>query len=125
MPLTAVGMWPRRPIGRIRQGTPTRGLGLGCGSSGPSTTAADAYTADWGVCSDFAHIAISVPGTFDPCRSVPSALWWPAAAPLAWAPRRGESGGECVESGGEPFVAVVEPDVFAEGDQGGEAVGGQ
>ncbi len=26
---------------------------------------------------------------------------------------------------GEPLVAVVEPDVFAQGDQGGEAVGGQ
>jgi hypothetical protein len=30
-----------------------------------------------------------------------------------------------VETGGEPLVAVVDPDVFAEGDQGGEAVGGQ
>jgi hypothetical protein len=30
-----------------------------------------------------------------------------------------------LQSGGEPLVAVVEPDVFAEGDQGGEAVGGQ
>jgi hypothetical protein len=30
-----------------------------------------------------------------------------------------------LEAGGEPFVAVVEPDVFAEGDQGGEAVGRQ
>jgi hypothetical protein len=32
---------------------------------------------------------------------------------------------EHVEAGGEPLVAVVEPDVLAEGDQGGEAVGGQ
>ena len=30
-----------------------------------------------------------------------------------------------LEAGGEPFVAVVDPDVFAQGDQGGEAVGGQ
>ena len=30
-----------------------------------------------------------------------------------------------VQAGGEPLVAVVEPDVFAQGDQGGEAVGGQ
>jgi hypothetical protein len=30
-----------------------------------------------------------------------------------------------VEAGGEPLVAVVEPDMLAEGDQGGEAVGGQ
>ena len=32
---------------------------------------------------------------------------------------------EGVEAGGEPFVAVVVPDVLAEGDQGGEAVGRQ
>src|SRR6266508_3450911 len=30
-----------------------------------------------------------------------------------------------VEAGGEPLVAVVEPDVLAEGDQGWEAFGGQ
>jgi hypothetical protein len=30
-----------------------------------------------------------------------------------------------LEAGGEPLVAVVDPDVFAQGDQGGEAVGGQ
>jgi hypothetical protein len=30
-----------------------------------------------------------------------------------------------LETGGEPLVAVVDPDVLAEGDQGGEAVGGQ
>ena len=30
-----------------------------------------------------------------------------------------------LEAGGEPLVAVVDPDVLAEGDQGGEAVGGQ
>ena len=29
-----------------------------------------------------------------------------------------------VEAGGEPLVAVVDPDVVAQGDQGGEAVGG-
>jgi hypothetical protein len=31
---------------------------------------------------------------------------------------------EHVQAGGEPLVAVVDPDVFAEGDQGGEAVDG-
>jgi hypothetical protein len=30
-----------------------------------------------------------------------------------------------LEAGGEPLVAVVDPDMFAQGDQGGEAVGGQ
>jgi hypothetical protein len=30
-----------------------------------------------------------------------------------------------LEAGAEPLVAVVDPDVFAQGDQGGEAVGGQ
>ena len=30
-----------------------------------------------------------------------------------------------LEAGGEPLVAVVDPDVLAEGDQGGKAVGGQ
>src|SRR4029450_5458393 len=30
-----------------------------------------------------------------------------------------------VEAGGEPLVAVVDPDVLAQGDQGWEAVGGQ
>jgi hypothetical protein len=30
-----------------------------------------------------------------------------------------------LEAGGEPLVAVVDPDVFAQGDQGGEAVWGQ
>jgi hypothetical protein len=30
-----------------------------------------------------------------------------------------------LEAGGKPLVAVVDPDVLAEGDQGGEAVGGQ
>ena len=30
-----------------------------------------------------------------------------------------------LEAGGEPLVAVVDPDVLAEGDQGREAVGGQ
>jgi hypothetical protein len=32
---------------------------------------------------------------------------------------------EGVDAGGESFVAVVAPDVFAEGDQGGEAVMGK
>jgi hypothetical protein len=32
---------------------------------------------------------------------------------------------EGVEAGGESLVAVVGPDVFAEGSQGGEAVGWQ
>jgi hypothetical protein len=31
---------------------------------------------------------------------------------------------EDVQAGGEPLVTVLEPDVLAEGDQGGEAVGG-
>jgi hypothetical protein len=30
-----------------------------------------------------------------------------------------------LEAGGKPLVAVVDPDVLAQGDQGGEAVGGQ
>jgi transglutaminase-like putative cysteine protease len=34
-------------------------LTFGYGSSGPSTTAADAYAAGCGVCRDFAHVAIS------------------------------------------------------------------
>jgi transglutaminase-like putative cysteine protease len=34
-------------------------LRFGYGSSGPSTTAADAYAAGCGVCRDFAHVAIS------------------------------------------------------------------
>jgi hypothetical protein len=51
-------------------------------------------------------------------------VWWlPAAAASGWASRGVESGDEGVEAGGEPFVAVVEPDVFAEGNEGGEAVG--
>jgi hypothetical protein len=35
-----------------------------------------------------------------------------------------ESGDEEVEAGAEALVAVVDPDVFAQGDQGREAVGG-
>ena len=54
-----------------------------------------------------------------------SALRLLAAAAPAGASSRVESGDEGVEAGCEPFVAVVEPDVFAEGDQGGEAVGRQ
>jgi hypothetical protein len=34
-------------------------------------------------------------------------------------------GDEDVEAGGEPLVAVVDPDVFPQGDQSGEAVGGE
>jgi hypothetical protein len=30
-----------------------------------------------------------------------------------------------VEAGGEPLVAVVDPDVLTQGDQGGEPIGGQ
>jgi hypothetical protein len=53
-------------------------------------------------------------------------LRWPIAAPArARAVRRFESADKGVKARGEPLVAVVEPDVFAEGDQGGEAVGGQ
>jgi len=36
-----------------------------------------------------------------------------------------ESVDEGVEAGGEPFVAVVDPDVCSEGDEGREAVGRQ
>ena len=52
-----------------------------------------------------------------------SAWWLPAVARSGRASRGVEAGDEGVEAGGEPFVAVVEPDVFAEGNQGGEAVG--
>jgi hypothetical protein len=47
------------------------------------------------------------------------------AAALSAAALRLESVDEGVEAGGEPFVAVVDPDVFSEGDQGREAVGRQ
>jgi hypothetical protein len=43
----------------------------------------------------------------------------------ARAPCPFESVDQDVEAGGEALVVVVEPDVLAEGDQGGEAVGGQ
>ena len=46
-------------------------------------------------------------------------------AALPAAALRLESVGEGVEAGAEPFAAVVDPDVFAEGDQGGEAAGRQ
>jgi hypothetical protein len=48
-----------------------------------------------------------------------------AIATSVSASRRFESVDERVEAGGEPFVAVVDPDVLAEVDQGGEAVGRQ
>src|SRR6185437_3993314 len=44
-------------------------------------------------------------------------------AALSAAALRLESVDEGVEAGGEPFVAVVDPDVCAEGNQGREAVG--
>jgi hypothetical protein len=43
----------------------------------------------------------------------------PAAAAL-----RVEPVDDGVEAGGEPFVAVVDPDVVGEGGQGGKAIGG-
>src|SRR5215211_1149876 len=54
--------------------------------------------------------------------------WWSV---VARAPAGG--GTPCVlkpinqhlEAGGEPLVAVVDPDMLTQGDQGGEAVGGQ
>jgi hypothetical protein len=54
--------------------------------------------------------------------------WWSVVlrAPVGGgAPRVLQPVGEDVQAGGEPLVAVVEPDVLAEGDQGGEAVGRQ
>jgi hypothetical protein len=55
--------------------------------------------------------------------------WWSSVG--SWA--LGAGGGARVRqpidqhlpAGGEPLVAVVDPDVLAEGDQGGKAVGGQ
>jgi hypothetical protein len=56
------------------------------------------------------------------------ARWWSVGSPGAG--RWGRCGvfqpiDQHLEAGGEPLVAVVDPDVLAEGDQGGEAVGGQ
>jgi pimeloyl-ACP methyl ester carboxylesterase len=47
----------------------------------------------------------------------------PAAAASAWASRCLEPADEGVDAGREPFVAIVDPDVFAVGDQRGETVG--
>ena len=58
------------------------------------------------------------------CRPVLLALRLPAAA-SAWASRCLEPADEGVDAGREPFVAVVDPDVFAVGDQRGETVGRQ
>ena len=52
---------------------------------------------------------------------------WPGSASgfAVWAAGRLEAADEGAEAGGEPFVAVVGPDVLAEGGQRGEAAGGQ
>jgi hypothetical protein len=58
---------------------------------------------------------------------------WSAAGAAFWNPTGWCCGAlgllepvdEHVDAGGESFVPVVEPDVLAEGDQGGEAVTGQ
>jgi hypothetical protein len=49
----------------------------------------------------------------------------PERAPVGQAPHVLQPVGEDVQAGGEALVAVVDPDVFAEGDQGGKALGGQ
>jgi hypothetical protein len=36
-----------------------------------------------------------------------------------------QPGDQRVQAGGEPLVAVVNPDVFAQGDQGGKTVRGE
>jgi hypothetical protein len=100
-------------------------LRLGYGGGGPSTTPGGCVRRLGRLPRLRPRRDQFLPGAVDPFRSIPSALGLPAAAPSAWALRRVESGDEGVEAGGEPFVAVVEPDVFAEGDQGGEAVGWQ
>jgi hypothetical protein len=41
------------------------------------------------------------------------------------APRLLQPIGKDVQAGGEPLLAVVDPDVLAQGDQGWEAVGGE
>jgi hypothetical protein len=70
-------------------------------------------------------------------RAVPSVRRWRGfVEPAAWswssrglpgvaAPRCLDAAEEGVEAGGESLVAVVGPDVLAEGGQGGEAVGRQ
>src|SRR6266545_3539913 len=49
----------------------------------------------------------------------------PGCLPAWRAPRLLQPVDEDVEAGGEPLVAVVEPDVLAKGDQGWEAFGGE
>lgn len=51
--------------------------------------------------------------------------WSAAGLPGASAPGCFDTVEEGVKAGGEPLVAVVGPDVLAEGGQGGEVVGGQ
>jgi hypothetical protein len=54
------------------------------------------------------------------CCPVLSACWLPVLPG-----HRVDPGEEGVEAGGEPLVAVVGPDVLAEGGDGGEALGWQ
>jgi hypothetical protein len=54
-----------------------------------------------------------------------SRLVAPERRSVGGAPRVLQPVDEDVQAGGEPLVTVVEPDVLAEGDQGGEAVGRQ
>jgi len=64
----------------------------------------------------------SVPGCdVEPSWSAPRLPLIAALAPA----RRDEAADKRVEAGCEPFVAVVDPGVRAEGDQGGEPVGRQ
>src|SRR6266508_5532331 len=57
-------------------------------------------------------------------RRLVSVFVW-SGGPAGRAPSLLQPIDEDVEAGGEPLAAVVEPDVPAEGDQGGEPVGGQ
>ncbi len=71
----------------------------------------------------------ALPGGIAACRGGVSgrAVSWPGSASgfAVWAAGRLEAADEGAEAGGEPFVAVVGPDVLAEGGQRGEAAGGQ
>src|SRR5512133_4058918 len=49
----------------------------------------------------------------------------PERRPVGGAPCMLQPVDQHLEAGGEPLVAVVDPDVFAQGDQGREAVGGE
>src|SRR5207247_6658372 len=51
--------------------------------------------------------------------------WCPEGPSVGRAPRLFQPVDQHLEAGREALLAVVEPDVLAEGDQGGKAVGGQ